>query len=123
MNVHFSNLISFCENYKPIYRAYRDFLQANPTMDPESFKHVSKRLCELAETMVLLVTCLCYHMALKMGRKTKSNHMFVEYLGGANGNLRKAKEFIDLAAEELQSYQTEEWQDDSSKLLIGCNLR
>lgn len=57
-------------------------------------------------------------MALKIGRKTQNNRLFVEYLGGASGNLRKGKEFISLAAEELQSYQeAEEKQDKSGKFL------
>jgi hypothetical protein len=116
MDVHFKNLISFCENYKPIFHLYCNFLDVQPTMDPESFKRVSRRLCELAETITFLVTCLCYHMALNMGKKTPNNRLFVEYLGGASGNLRKGKEFISLAAEELQSYQeAEEKQDESSK--------
>lgn len=52
-----------------------------------------------------------------MGKKTKNNRIFVEYLGGASGNLRKAKEFIDLAAEELRAYQeAEEEQISSGKL-------
>jgi RNase P/RNase MRP subunit POP5 len=56
-------------------------------------------------------------MALTMGKKTKNNRIFVEYLGGASGNLRKAKEFIDLAADELRAYQeAEEEQRSSGKL-------
>lgn len=117
MNIHFQNLIAFCDTYPPIQRAYRDFLHARPTMDPESFKRVSSRLCQTSETIIFLTKCLSYHMALMMGKKTKNNRIFVEYLEGASGNLRKAKEFIDLAAEELCAYQeAEEGQRSSGKL-------
>lgn len=121
MNVHFKNLISFCENYKPIYRLYRDFLDIQlASINPKSFNRISRRLCELAETIITLTTCLCYHMALKMGKKTKNNRLLVEYLGGASGNLRKGKEFIALATEELQSHQeVEEKQDKSGKFFIA----
>jgi hypothetical protein len=55
-------------------------------------------------------------MALAMGRKTKNNHIFVEYLEAASRNLKKAREFIEPAADELLDYQSaEEEQSDTSK--------
>ena len=122
MNVHFQNLIAFCDNYPPIQRAYRDFLYARPTMDPESFKLVTKRLCQLSETIIFLIKCLSYHMGLMVGRKTKNNRIFVEYLGAASSNLRKAQEFIDLAAEELRAYQDGQEECGSSTSSSKCCL-
>ena len=59
-------------------------------------------------------------MALKMGKKMKNNHLLIEYLGGVSGNLRKGKEFIALATEELQSHQEVEEKQDESVGLSGC---
>jgi hypothetical protein len=75
----------------------------------------------MSETIIFLTKCLSYHMALMMGKKTKNNRIFVEYLEGASGNLRKAKEFIHLAAEELRAHQEgEEEHTSSSKLYTTC---
>lgn len=116
MNLHFKTLIAFCDNYPPIQRAYRDFLYAEPTMDPESFKHVTRRLCHVSETIIFLIKALSFHMALAVGKKTTNNRLFVEYLEGASGNIRKARGYIDLAAHELQLFQeAEEGRDDSGK--------
>ena len=55
-------------------------------------------------------------MALGMGRETKNNQIFVEYLEGASGNLKKAREFIEPAADELRDYQSaEEEQSNTGK--------
>ena len=62
-------------------------------------------------------------MALRMGTKTKNNCIFVEYLEGTSGNLRKAMEFIDNAAEELHAFQNaEEEGGESSKLCYGLQF-
>ena len=116
MSLHFKTLVAFCDNYPPIQRAYRDFLYAEPTMDPESFKRITTKLCHISETIVFLIKCLSFHMALAVGKKTMNNRLFVEYLEGASGNIKKAREYIDLAARELQLFQeAEEEQDESSK--------
>lgn len=55
-------------------------------------------------------------MALAMGRKTKNNRIFVEYLEAASGNLKKARKFIEPATDELRDYQSaDEEQSDTSK--------
>ena len=85
-------------------------------MDPESFKTVTRKLCQVSETILFLMKCLSFHMALAMGRKTKNNRIFVEYLEGASGNLKKAREFIEPAADELRDYQSmEEEQSNTGK--------
>ena len=85
-------------------------------MDPESFKSVTGRLCQVSETISFLIECLSSHMALAMGRKTKNNRIFVEYLEAASGNLKKARKFIEPAMDELRDYQSaDEEQSDTSK--------
>lgn len=74
-----------------------------------------RTFCDIAETIIFLMKTLSYYMALNMGKKTRNNHIFVEYLGPTNHNLQKAKEFIDLAAEELCAYQEEARQGNTSK--------
>jgi hypothetical protein len=116
MNVHFKNLVLFCDSYPPTQHAYQDFLYAQPTMDPQSFKSVTRRLCQVSDTILFLIKCLSFHMALVMGRKMKNNQIFVEYLEAASGNFKKAREFIGPTADELCDYQiAEEEQSDSSK--------